>query len=57
MDESITRAAGGVNGQEFGVAQMRELAEGLGRPLVERSTTYRPMRVTEDNDLMMESVF
>ncbi len=41
MDESITRAAGGVNGQEFGVVQMRELAEGLGRSLVERSTLYQ----------------
>jgi FO synthase len=41
MDESITRAAGGVNGQLFGVAQMRALADGIGRPLVERSTTYR----------------
>lgn len=40
MDESITRAAGGVNGQEFGLAQMRELAENLGRPLEERTTLY-----------------
>ena len=41
MDESITRAAGGVNGQEFGVTQMRELAARLSRPLVERTTLYR----------------
>ncbi|MFM2098785.1 MAG: 7,8-didemethyl-8-hydroxy-5-deazariboflavin synthase, CofG subunit, partial [Pseudomonadota bacterium] len=40
MDESITRAAGGVNGQIFDVRQMRALAEGLGRPLQERSTIY-----------------
>jgi FO synthase len=40
MDESITRAAGGVNGQIFDVAQMRDLAQGLGRPLQERSTIY-----------------
>jgi FO synthase len=40
MDESITRAAGGVNGQIFDVAQMQLLADGLGRPLRERSTVY-----------------
>lgn len=40
MDESITRAAGGVNGQEFGEVQMHQLAAGLGRPLVRRTTTY-----------------
>lgn len=40
MDESITRAAGGVNGQIFDVPQMRALAESLGRPLRERSTIY-----------------
>jgi FO synthase len=44
MDESITRAAGGVNGQIFDVPQMRALAESLGRPLQERSTIYgRPV--------------
>jgi len=41
MDESITRAAGGVNGQEFGVPQMRALADRLERPLVERTTLYQ----------------
>jgi FO synthase len=40
MDESITRAAGGVNGQIFDVPQMRALAQSLGRPLKERSTIY-----------------
>lgn len=40
MDESITRAAGGVNGQIFDVTQMRDLAQSLGRPLQERSTIY-----------------
>lgn len=40
MDESITRAAGGVNGQIFDVVQMQELARSLGRPLQERSTIY-----------------
>ena len=40
MDESITRAAGGVNGQIFDVPQMQLLADALGRPLRERSTVY-----------------
>jgi FO synthase len=40
MDESITRAAGGVNGQILDVPQMQELARSLGRPLRERSTIY-----------------
>jgi FO synthase len=40
MDESITRAAGGVNGQLFDVPQMQALAETLGRRLQERSTIY-----------------
>ena len=40
MDESITRAAGGVNGQLFDVAQMRKLAHHLRRPLKERNTVY-----------------
>lgn len=44
MDESITRAAGGVNGQEFGVEQMRELTSAIGRPLVERTTLYQSAR-------------
>jgi FO synthase len=40
MDESITRAAGGVNGQIFDVPQMQLLTRSLGRPLRERSTIY-----------------
>ncbi|NBU84248.1 MAG: 7,8-didemethyl-8-hydroxy-5-deazariboflavin synthase subunit CofH [Sphingomonadaceae bacterium] len=40
MDESITRAAGGVNGQIFDVPQMQDLARSLGRPLMERGTIY-----------------
>lgn len=41
MDESITRSAGGVNGQNFDVTAMRLLAVNLGRPLRERTTLYR----------------
>ncbi len=46
MDESITRAAGGVNGQLFDAASMQLLAAGLGRSLAERTTIYQP-RVQE----------
>jgi FO synthase len=41
MDESITRSAGGMNGQNFDVAAMGALAASLGRPLEERTTLYR----------------
>jgi FO synthase len=40
MDESITRAAGGVNGQAFGPADMRALAASVGRPARQRTTVY-----------------
>ncbi|WP_188062451.1 5-amino-6-(D-ribitylamino)uracil--L-tyrosine 4-hydroxyphenyl transferase CofH [Sphingobium sp. KCTC 72723] len=43
MDESITRAAGGVNGQEFGPTQMRALAASVGRPVCQRTTLYEPV--------------
>ncbi len=41
MNESITRAAGGVNGQQFDAARIVALAEGLGRPARQRTTLYR----------------
>jgi FO synthase len=40
MDESITRAAGGVNGQQFGPAEMQALAASIGRPAEQRTTLY-----------------
>jgi FO synthase len=40
MDESITRAAGGVNGQEFGAAEMHALAAAIRRPACQRTTLY-----------------
>jgi FO synthase len=40
MYESITRAAGGVNGQEFDADAMAALAAGLGRPAWQRTTLY-----------------
>ena len=41
MNESITRAAGGVNGQEFDAGRIAALAEGIGRPAYQRTTLYR----------------
>jgi len=41
MNESITRAAGGVNGQEFDAARMAALAASLARPLYQRTTLYQ----------------
>ncbi len=40
MNESITRAAGGVNGQEFNAERMTAVAASLGRPARQRSTLY-----------------
>ena len=40
MNESITRAAGGVNGQLLDVEQMHELTRGTGRPARQRTTLY-----------------
>jgi FO synthase len=41
MNESITRAAGGVNGQEFDAAHIVALARSIHRPAYQRSTLYR----------------
>jgi FO synthase len=40
MNESITRAAGGVHGQELDAAQLQALARGIGRPSRQRTTLY-----------------
>jgi FO synthase len=40
MNESITRAAGGVHGQELDAAQLQALAHRIGRPARQRTTLY-----------------
>ena len=40
MNESITRAAGGVHGQEMNAARLEQLAATLGRPARQRTTLY-----------------
>jgi FO synthase len=41
MNESITRAAGGVNGQEMTESELQRMAATVGRPLVRRTTLYQ----------------
>ncbi|NMG76463.1 5-amino-6-(D-ribitylamino)uracil--L-tyrosine 4-hydroxyphenyl transferase CofH [Aromatoleum diolicum] len=41
MYESITRAAGGANGQLMDAASMNVIASGIGRPLWRRTTLYQ----------------
>jgi FO synthase len=41
MDESITRAAGAVHGQELGPCRMEEIIRGIGRTPRQRTTLYR----------------
>lgn len=43
MEESITRAAGGVHGQLFDRADMARVAASVSRPLRERTTKYTPV--------------
>jgi FO synthase len=40
MNESITRAAGGVHGQELNAMQLQALARRIGRPARQRTTLY-----------------
>jgi FO synthase len=47
MDESITRAAGGQNGQCFDVAMMHDVATSIGRAAVQRTTLYGRIRSLE----------
>ena len=47
MNESITRAAGAVHGQEMTVEDMRAMASALGRTLVRRTTLYGRIAVSD----------
>jgi FO synthase len=48
MDESITRAAGGRNGQLCDASRMAELAADAGRPVRQRSTLYGEARRSKE---------
>ena len=51
MNESITRAAGGVNGQEMGFSEMTELAQQLGRQPVQRNTLYEHISASTSKNI------
>nr|WP_051047941.1 bifunctional FO biosynthesis protein CofGH [Rhodococcus sp. AW25M09] len=42
MEETISRMAGSENGSEKTVAELHEIADGIGRPVRQRTTTYGP---------------
>ncbi len=42
MEETISRMAGSQNGSEKTVAELHEIADGIGRPVRQRTTTYDP---------------
>ena len=42
MEETISRMAGSEHGSAKTVEELHEIGEGIGRPVVQRSTTYHP---------------
>jgi FO synthase len=56
MNESITRAAGAIHGQEMTVAEMRDMAGSLGRRLTRRTTLYGHVhpRSAQDNPVLID---
>jgi FO synthase len=50
MNESITRAAGGVNGQELGPERIALVGAAAGRPVRRRTTFYgNPVPLPEES--------
>ena len=45
MEETISRMAGSEHGSAKTVAELEALAEGIGRPVRQRTTTYEPVPV------------
>jgi FO synthase len=43
MEETISRMAGSENGSAKSVEELTEIAEGIGRPARQRTTTYTPL--------------
>ncbi|NVK35901.1 MAG: 5-amino-6-(D-ribitylamino)uracil--L-tyrosine 4-hydroxyphenyl transferase CofH [Rhodobacteraceae bacterium] len=52
MNESITRAAGAVHGQEFAPWQMKDLIRSIGRTPLQRSTLYGDVSQERQNRAM-----
>ena len=46
MEETISRMAGSEHGSAKTVAELTEIAAGIGRPVRQRSTTYAPLAAT-----------
>ncbi|MBK7252225.1 MAG: 5-amino-6-(D-ribitylamino)uracil--L-tyrosine 4-hydroxyphenyl transferase CofH [Gammaproteobacteria bacterium] len=46
MNESITRAAGGINGQILDAEHIEVLAQSVGRPVFQRTTLYQRVRTS-----------
>ncbi|MFN8125767.1 MAG: hypothetical protein U0R64_04580 [Candidatus Nanopelagicales bacterium] len=40
MEETISRMAGSGHGSELTVAELRDIADGIGRPAAQRTTSY-----------------
>ena len=51
MNESITRAAGGVHGQELDAAKLQALAHDIGRPARQRTTLYGVPEISKENNV------
>ena len=51
MNESITRAAGGVHGQELDAGKLQALARDIGRPARQRTTLYGVPESSKENNV------
>jgi len=51
MNESITRAAGGVHGQELDAGKLQALAHNIGRPARQRTTLYGTPESSKESHL------
>ena len=49
MEETISRMAGSMHGSAKTVAELREMGEGIGRPVRQRTTTYGIPTATAEN--------
>jgi FO synthase len=55
MNESITRAAGGVHGQELDAPKLQALARGIGRTARQRTTLYGAPVEEHANEVLLRS--
>jgi FO synthase len=55
MEETISRMAGSEHGSAKTVAELTEIAAGIGRPVRQRSTTYAPLETAAPSRTGIES--